>query len=120
MSLKTENFSFVRGDTFSQNVTIRNCIEDLTEIYFTVKKTYEDRNPIIQKTLTKGGITFLDKTDDEVKYNILINATDTDLMKVDTDYVYDLQLVAGTTKKTVLKGTLRLEADVTRTMNEVV
>lgn len=120
MAVKTENFSFVRGDTFSQNVTICNCMKDLTEIYFTVKETYEDKNPVIQKTLTTGGVTFLDKTEEEVKYNILVNATDTDLMKVDTDYLYDLQLVAGTTKKTVLKGTLRLEADVTRTINEVI
>lgn len=119
MAVKTENFSFVRGDTFSQNVTICNCLEDITEIYFTVKETYEDKNPVIQKTLTTGGITFLDKTDEETKYNILINATDTDLMKVNTEYLYDLELVSGTIKKTILKGTITLEADVTRTINEV-
>lgn len=113
-----ENFSFVRGDTFAQNITIKNCLEEITEIYFTVKASYEEKMPVIQKTLTGGGITFLEDTKDGKKYNVLINATDTDTMKVDTDYVYDMQIVSDTTKITVLKGTITLEADVTKTINE--
>ena len=115
---RKENFSFWRGDTFSQNITIKNCLEDITEIYFTVKETYDDKKYVIQKTLKKGGIVYLDTTEDGVKYNLLINATDSDLMKVDTEYVYDMQVVSETTKVTVLKGTITLEADVTRTINE--
>lgn len=118
MALKRENFSFIRGDSFSRNVTIKNCLDEITEIYFTVKETFDDKIATIQKTLSTGGIVFLEETEDEKKYNVLINATDTDGMKVDTEYVYDMQIVSGTTKTTVLKGTITLEADVTRTINE--
>lgn len=118
MTPKIENFEFVRGDTFSRNVTVCNCLDNITEIYFTVKSDYEDKVPVIQKSLTGGGITLIEDLKDEKKYNLLINATDTDLMKVDTEYVYDLQIVADTLKATVLKGTITLEADVTRTINE--
>lgn len=116
---KRENFAFVRGDTWSQNVTIRNNLDEITEIYFTVKETYNDKIAVIQKTLTTGGIVYLEDTEDGQKYNVLINATDTDKMKVDTEYVYDMQIVSGTTKITVLKGTITLEADVTKTINEI-
>lgn len=118
MTPKIINFEFVRGDTFSRNITVCNCLENLTEIYFTVKETYDDKNPVIQKSLTSGGVTFIEETEDGKKYNLLINATDTDLMKVGTEYLYDMELVADTLKITVLKGTITLEADVTRTINE--
>ena len=47
MTPKRENFEFVRGDTFSRNVTVFNCLDNITEIYFTVKLDYEDKVKII-------------------------------------------------------------------------
>lgn len=120
MAVEIKNFEAMRGDTFGQNVTIKNCLKDLTEIYFTVKESYDNKEYVIQKTLTGGGITFLDETEDTKKYNVCINATDSDSLKTNREYVYDMQLVAGTTKKTILKGTIIFEDDVTRTSNEKV
>jgi hypothetical protein len=118
MAVKVQHLTWLRGDTYAINVSIKNCIEELTEIYFTVKQNYDDKNVVMQKTLSGGAITELHGTETKARYNILIHATDTDKMKVDTEYLYDLELVADTLKKTILKGTITLEADVTRTENE--
>lgn len=115
-------FEFYKGDTYSRDLTIEGWNREITEIYFTVKESTDNKKYVLQKTLNKG-ITVMNETNDSITYNIYIAATDTDTLKVDTDYVFDIEIHTkcsdnGILKKTIIVGTFRLIADVTRTYNE--
>ena len=58
---------------------------------------------------------------EEDVYRVLltIEATDTDGMQADFEYFYDLELISGRQKRTLLEGSVMLATDYTRTRNEV-
>lgn len=115
-------FEFYRGDTYTRDFAISGWSFPVSKMYFTVKEDIEKKNYVLQKTLDDG-ITLVDETDDLKTYNLKICCTDTDNMKIDTDYVFDIEIhsqgVNGeVVKKTIITGIVRLKGSATKTCNE--
>jgi hypothetical protein len=124
-------FEFRKGDTYSRDFTITDYELPISKVFFTVKNNSSDKRYVLQKSLIingeiieSNGITLVSDEDNVKTYNILIKATDTDDMKVDYDYFFDVEIVSpgvGTDeiKQTLMVGTLRLKEVATQTVNEV-
>ena len=52
------------------------------------------------------------------EFNLLINATDTDSLDINKNYVFDVAIISKGLKQTVMTGTLRLKGTATHTHNE--
>ena len=116
-------FEFRKGDTYSRDFTITDYELEISKVFFTVKNKSSDKRYVLQKKLNDG-ITIVSDEEGVKTYNILINATDTDDMKVDYDYFFDVEIVSPGTgtdeiKQTLMVGTLRLKEVATQTVNEV-
>ena len=82
------------------------------EVYFTVKKSFANKTPILQKTLS-------DMTFDEAGvYHFVINPDDTDKLAF-ADYYWDVEVIVSTYKQTISKGILRVTDEATWVSNEV-
>lgn len=120
--LENEIFEFYRGRTYSRDFTLTEWSLPVSKVYFTVKENEEYKNAVLQKTLGNG-IKLVDDENGVKTYNILIDATDTDHMKADYDYVFDVTIHSEGTDGDVIKenaitGILRLKASATKTINE--
>lgn len=107
-----------RGDIRPVGFMINSKIHDSLDfdnIYFTVKKNFNARDILFQKTLASGKI---EKTDDGA-YQFTIEPEDTDGMAYGS-YVFDIEVVSEELhiKQTFL-GTLTLTQEVTFAANEV-
>lgn len=115
-------FEFYRGDTYTRDFIVKGWSLPVSNAYFTVKENVNNKNACLQKKLNKG-ITLVEETEENKTFNLNICCTDTDCLKVDTDYIFDIEIhstVEGKIiKKTIATGTLRLKASATRTCNEV-
>lgn len=115
-------FDFFRGDTYERNFSIKGWNRDISKMYFTVKEKEEDKLPVLQKTL-ENGITLVDEEEGMKMYQLLICCTDTDKMKVNKDYCFDIEIHSETGKETIKKtiatGILKLKPSATRSCNEV-
>lgn len=115
-------FEFFRGDTYSRDFTLSGWGLSIDKVYFTVKEKVTDKNAVLQKKLNEG-ITLVSEEEGERLFNLLICCTDTDNMKTEYDYVFDIEIhspgVNGDViKKTIITGILRLLPSSTRTCNE--
>ena len=116
-------FEFFRGDTYTRDFAISGWSLPISEMYFTVKENVENKKVLVQKTLNNG-ITLVDENEEGKKtYNLSICCTDTDNMKIDKDYVFDIEMHSlGTNgeviKKTIITGVVRLLGSATRYCNE--
>lgn len=100
--------AFVRKDRFG------NVITSIPEkVYFTVKDSTTSNTVLIQKTLNNG-IT----VDENYVYHIEFNASDTDNLMFG-EYVYDIEIKNGDKPKTIQKGILEIESEVTHASDEV-
>ncbi len=111
-----KDISYVRGDSYALKMTIQG-LEDLeiSKVYLTVKENSKQEEPIFQKSLDNG----IEPAEEEYKYNILFEPSDTEDMEVDCPYYYDIKIVVGSLKKTIVKGTFTLEPNYTKASNEV-
>lgn len=115
-------FEFYIGDTYTRDFTISGYSSEITEVYFTVKKSNADKRFVLQKTL-EDGITLTEDTgtgEERVRtYNILIDADDTESLKADFDYSFDIEIVSpNNIKKTIVTGIFRVNNTTTREYNE--
>lgn len=115
-------FEFYRGDTYQRDFTLSGWDFPVNKAYFTVKENVKDKITALQKTLDKG-ITLVEDENGVKTFNLTICCTDTDNMKTDYDYVFDIEIhspgVDGDViKKTIMTGKLRLFASSTRSCNE--
>lgn len=115
-------FQFRKGDTYSRDFTITDYEPEISKVFFTVKNNSSDKRFVLQKTLNDG-ITLVSDDEGVKTYNILINATDTDNMKVDYEYFFDVEIVSpgannDEIKQTPIIGTLILTEVATQTINE--
>lgn len=117
MDKNIENFEFYRGDTYSRNIVLENVTVPLDELYFTVRSN-DKAKVLIQKKLGRG-LEIVSIEDNTYRILLTIEATDTDNMQADFEYFYDLELISGSKKRTILEGTVILATDYTRTRNEV-
>lgn len=111
------NFNFVKGDTYSRGFTIEGFEQPIKQVYFTVKEKSANKNYVIQKRLTKGI-----ELDREIpnRYILTIEADDTNNMKTNFNYVFDVEIVTDSIKRTIIGGYLRLnDWDITSKENEV-
>lgn len=116
-------FEFYRGRTYTRDFTITGYTDTVTEMYFSLCENVNNKNTCIQKTLSDGQITVVDTgTDAEgntyTTYNLLLEATDTDRLKTDMPYYFDIAIISGTKKVEVMAGTMVLKGAVTKTCNE--
>jgi hypothetical protein len=87
---------------------------DFTNIYFTVKKSAKDRNPLFQKSLKNGTIYKLANGD----YQFKIDPADTRRLIVPFDYVFDIQIMYKNIIKETFVGTFALKEEITYEENE--
>lgn len=108
------NMNFVRGNTFELNIAITDENIVIDEIYFTLKKSAYLEDSIIQKKLNNGISLENDET-----YTLKIEADDTENLEFNKEYGYDIKIIIGSTKLTILTGICKLEKNYTRKTNEV-
>lgn len=104
-------FHFHREDADGTVIT-----ETPTDVFFTVKESFDDDGFVIQKKLSDGSITI----DQNYEYHFTILPDDTNELEFG-DYVYDVEVIrneAGTDKQTISKGSFNLETEVTYAINE--
>lgn len=123
---ENETWSFRIGDTYVRNFAILKYTSDIDEVYFSVKKSDDDKKVILQKILDNGITLMDDVLEDGVRkrtYQLWIDADDTEDMKVDVEYPFDIEIVTEKEdtdiKQTIIKGTVTLSAATTRKWNEV-
>lgn len=115
--MKKINFNFVKGDTYSRGFTIDGLEIPINQVYFTVKEKSSDKNYVLQKRLTNGIEVDAENPN---RYVLTIEADDTNNLKVNYDYVFDIQIVTESIKRTIIGGNLTLEDwDITSSVNEV-
>lgn len=85
---------------------------EFTEIYMTVKRSFEDRWFIFQKKLSDNTITH-----DSDGYHFTIEPDDTNDLDFGS-YVFDLEFIADDTLKQTVTGTLLVTAEATTVWNE--
>lgn len=121
-------FEFYIGDTYTRDFIISGYTSDISNVFFTVKNEDDDKRFLLQKTLGNGieltdiqyeedGETIKSRT-----YNLLISANDTESLKPDIEYPFDIEIITPKDtediKKTVIKGNLILDSATTREWNE--
>ena len=119
------DFEYFVGDTYERNFKISQYSDDIDEIYFSIKKNDDNKNTVLQKTLDNGITLVTDEVNDGVRervYQLMINADDTEELKPEQDYTFDIEIVTNkddvNLKKTIVKGNFTLRSTTTRLWNE--
>lgn len=103
----TKKYKFQRKDANGQPIlTIAN------KIYFSVKKSDQDNDVIIQKTIED--MTF----DEQGYYHFTIEPTDTNNLKYGT-YCYDIERIVEGDVLTIAMGKFQITSEITFARNEV-
>ena len=115
-------FEFYKGRTYTRDFKIVVYTDPVDEVFFTTFDNPNNKNYYLRKSLNKG-ITVVDEGTTEdgepyKTYNLLIEATDTDHMKTNVEYGFDIALISGKVKLQVITGTLILDDIYTKTCNE--
>ena len=126
--MKDVKFEFYIGDTYTRDFIINGYSDTISDVYFTVKKADDDKRFVLQKTLDNGitltdiqydtdGTTIISRT-----YNLLLNADDTETLKPDVEYPFDIEIITpkdnDEIKKTIIKGIVVLSSATTRVWDE--
>ena len=107
-----------RGDLEEQAMTISAGERlDLDEIYFTVKKRYDDTAFCFQKRLSTGGIKPLNPEYNE--YLLRIEPEDTNKMQFGKEYVCDIEIYKDGEIVKTFNGKLLLGEEVTTARDEL-
>lgn len=111
--------TMARGDRLTKSFVVKSGQTVFTEpfdnIYLTVKKHADDKEYLLQKRLSDGGVESIGNG----KYQFTIEPGDTDQMGFG-DYDFDIELVIdGMLKKTYI-GVFKLTKEVTHLYNEVI
>lgn len=113
------DIEFARGDSFSQGFQLvvkqsgEPVVEEFDEVYFTVKRKYTDKDFVMQKTLTGGGIT----SDGNGHYTLTLLPADTETMPFGT-YDFDLEFDIGGDFVKTFSGTITLLKEITHIANK--
>lgn len=96
----------IRDDTEVITFSVRDLPSAITGVYFTVKKSVEQDTATFQKSLSDG-VAITGDT-----YIVTIAPTDTANLAPGW-YTYDLKIVCGSYKKTLMKGAFEILRGVT-------
>ena len=99
--------NMVRGDTLAFGLEFTGLDQDLDSAYFTAKASYDDENPVFQKSLGDG----IEKAEDG-KYRVRLAPEDTENVN-SGKYYYDLQIGVNSDVYTILYGVINIYPDVT-------
>lgn len=114
MAIIKEDFKYIRGDTYVRYFSINKLLfSPITEIYYTVKQD-QNNKALVMKTLGNG-IDIISEDEERIHYMLTLNCHCTDRLKAETTYKHDIQVVTGDVKRTLMKGELYLEKEVTTT-----
>ena len=105
--MANKNMNMIRGDTLAFGFAVEG-VTDIDKAFFSVKNAKDDGEYILQKSLNNGIV----KVEDG-KYSVRVAPSDTHDLEAGS-YYYDLQLGVNGDIFTVLYGTLKIEADITR------
>lgn len=103
-----KNITMVRGDTLAFGMEFEGLDQNLTSAYFSCKSSYSASSYVFRKYLGNG-ITKVSTG----KYRVRVAPEDTANVAAG-HYYYDLQIAVNSDVFTIMKGTLTIEADVTR------
>ena len=110
--------NMARGDIHSVIFTLyegdTQFLDSVDDIFFTVKKKYNERNYKFQKRLSMEEIQYIG----EGQYEFTIQPEDTDKLDFG-DYDFDIEVVKMPSLKQTFNGVLHLEKEVTHSINEV-
>lgn len=118
MEPKEFDFEFPRGDTLPISFNLTDGegnaldLSSNAEIYFTVKKNYNEKSYILQKKMSSGSIKV-----EGAKVSLFIEHKDTAKLSYG-NYVYDIQFKSGDYVKTLFIGTITLTNESTFIENE--
>lgn len=111
--LKENTIEMPRGDFRQRKFSISSeVIPQIEEIYITLKKSPRDTEYLFQKTLTGGDIDY-----DDGYYYFSIFPDDTKSLKMEKEYLYDIELEGQNLRYTTL-GILRLTTEITTNEGE--
>lgn len=102
------NLEMVRGDTLAFAIEIEGLDQNLDSAFFSCKKSANDEEYVFQKSLDNG-ITKITTG----KYRVRVAPEDTANIGARV-YRYDLQIGVNGDISTVLKGSLKVVEDITR------
>lgn len=111
------NLFLYKGQTYQRNFVISNFTMPITQIYLTVKKKADDKNVVFQKKIGSG-ITLMDYTDGIYTYLFEIESNDTEYLKTDYKYGYDITLKSDDFKMPIAIGELVINPVYTRKCDE--
>ena len=106
------NLSMVRGDTLSFGFEVMG-VSSIDAAYFSCKINPDDAEYIFQKSLNNG-ITVGNSTMGQ--YIVRVAPEDTYNVDLGTSY-FDLEIWKNNDIYTILRGSLRIEKDITRELN---
>ena len=110
------SFEFYRGDTYERTFALL-WSKEITNVYFTVKQTSDNKRPIIQKKLGDG-INLVDVTEDGNVYLLTIDSEDTEKLLSNNAYNFDIEVLSNNLRQTPIVGTINLKEDYTRRKDE--
>ena len=96
----------IRDDTETLTFSVANLPSAITGVYFTVKKSVEQDTNTFQKSLSSGVAV------SGGKYIVTIAPTDTANIAPGW-YTYDLKIICGSYKKTLMTGAFEVRRGVT-------
>lgn len=110
--------SFARGDSYEKGFQLQErdgtpILTEFDEVYFTAKKNFKDRNYVLQKRMSDGGIN----NDGNGHYTLLFLPEDTNGLNFG-EYDCDVEFVKGRTFKRTFEGKLKLTEESTHQNNE--
>ena len=104
----------IRNIKFSiSSPSVSVIAEPFDEVYFTCKRGFTQQNYIFQKKLSDGSII----QDTSGYYHLVIESEDTSALTYG-EYVFDIEIVSGTTLKQTTVGKLIITEEVTFLSNE--
>lgn len=118
MEPKEYDFEFPRGDTCPLKFQLVDAnkdiikLQDVDEVFFTVKKGYSANECILQKRFSTGDIV-----QEESYLSLVLLPEDTERLNYGT-YVYDVCVKSGDLTKTLCIGQITLTNEVTFVSNE--
>lgn len=101
------NLNMVKGNTLCFGVKITG-VEELTNVWFSCKKSLNDENYVFQKD-TSNGIDLIEDT----TYRVRVAPEDTRGLETGS-YFYDLQIVERGDIYTILQGILTINQEITK------
>ncbi len=116
-----KDIEYTRGNSYVLDVRIKG-ISKIDKIYMTIKKSADDDDYILQKSLNNGIEEIKHEEEQEVpicEFRIKITPDETENFIINYNYGYDIKIIVGDIKKTIVIGDFKMTKNYTKKINEV-